>query len=207
MEKYLIILDKWIKFPKIIEVPKEVEVTVEKDRPILIPTRDSDKEVALMSIIEQLILGIRKFRREDIKNNFNEDILNIFFMDLDLDLTESSLQNKYIQYINELRGKYHSFGNWADSHMMILNSFLQSRFAMTNIIDEANKANIENKSRIIELERKLDEATISNMINQLAKEKAANDYASLVKSLMTLSTNYSVLDSVLSNHATILNPQ
>lgn len=78
---------------------------------------------------------------------------------------------------------------------------------MTNIIDEANKANIENKSRIIELERKLDEATISNMINQLAKEKAANDYASLVKSLMTLSTNYSVLDSVLSNHATILNPQ
>lgn len=91
MEKYLIILDKWIKFPKIIEVPKEVEVTVEKDRPILIPTRDSDKEVALMSIIEQLILGIRKFRREDIKNNFNEDILNIFFMDLDLDLTESSL--------------------------------------------------------------------------------------------------------------------
>ena len=45
------------------------------------------------------------------------------------------------------------------------------------------------------------------MINQLAKEKAASDYASLVKSLMTLSPNYSVLDSVLSNHATILNPQ
>ena len=91
MEKYLIILDKWIKFPKIIEVPKEVEVTVEKDRPVLIPTRDSDKEIALMSIIEQLILGIRKFRKDDIKNHFSEDILKIFFMDLELDLTETSL--------------------------------------------------------------------------------------------------------------------
>ena len=91
MEKYLVILDKWIKFPKIIEVPKEIEVTVERNRPVLIPTKDSDKEMALMSIIEQLILGIRKFRRDEIKNNFNEDILNIFFMDLDLDLTEASL--------------------------------------------------------------------------------------------------------------------
>lgn len=43
MEKYLVILDKWIKFPKIIEVSKEVEVTVEKDRPVLIPTKDSEK--------------------------------------------------------------------------------------------------------------------------------------------------------------------
>ena len=95
-----------------------------------------------MSIIEQLILGMRKFRRDEIRNNFNDDILKIFFMDLDIELTGSSLENKYLQYIEELRGKYQSFGNWADSHMMILNSFLQSRFAVTNIIDEANKANI-----------------------------------------------------------------
>ncbi len=57
---------------------------IEKDRPVLIPTRDTDKEVALMAIIEQLISGIRKFRKEDIRQNLNEDMLNIFFMDFDL---------------------------------------------------------------------------------------------------------------------------
>lgn len=72
IEKYLLILDKWIKFPKIIEVPKEVEVIVERDRPVLVPTKDTEKEVALMTIIEQLIAGIRLFRRDEIKKNFNE---------------------------------------------------------------------------------------------------------------------------------------
>jgi len=31
---------------------------------------------------------------------------------------------------------------------------------------------------------------MANMINGFAKEKAANDYATLVKSLMSISTNY-----------------
>ena len=64
---------------------------VEKDRPVLIPTKDTEKEVALISIIEQLIAGLRNFRKEDLKKNFSEEILNIFFMDLDLDLSDVSL--------------------------------------------------------------------------------------------------------------------
>ena len=45
------ILDQWIKFPKIVEVLKEVEIVVEKDRPVLVPIKEVEKEVALMSII------------------------------------------------------------------------------------------------------------------------------------------------------------
>lgn len=127
-------------------------------------------------------------------------------MDLDLDLSEISLENKYAQYILEMREKYKSFGGWADNHAMLLNSFLQTRFSMTSIIDEINRGNRESKEKIAELERRLDEVTMTSMIHELAKEKAANDYATLVKSLMSLSTNYEVLEGIISNHASILSP-
>lgn len=45
------------------------------------------------------------------------------------------------------------------------------------------------------------------MINEFAKEKTANDYAALVKSLMSLSTNYEFLESIITTHASILSPQ
>ncbi len=50
-----------------------------------------------------------------------------------------------------MREKYQGFGNWADNHALLLNSFLQSRFSMTNIIDEASRANRDNRERIGEL--------------------------------------------------------
>ena len=43
IEKYLLILDQWIKFPKIIEIGKEIEVVVEKDRPVLVPIKEEEK--------------------------------------------------------------------------------------------------------------------------------------------------------------------
>ena len=72
-------------------------------------------------------------------------------MDLDLELSKTSLESKYTQYIHEMRDKYRSFGSWADNHAMILNSFLQTRFAMSNIIEEANKTNYENREKISDL--------------------------------------------------------
>lgn len=92
-----------------------------------------------MSIIEQLISGIRKFRKDDIRENFDEIILNLFFMDLEL--SGEAMENRYKSYIEELRGKYKSFGSWADNHVMLLNSFLQARFSMTSIIEDSNKIN------------------------------------------------------------------
>ena len=45
------------------------------------------------------------------------------------------------------------------------------------------------------------------MINELAKEKAASDYANLVKSLVSLSPTYEFLESIISHHTSILSPQ
>jgi hypothetical protein len=53
--------------------------------------------MALMSIIEQLITGIKNFRKDDIRNNFDETILNLFFMDLDL--SSEAMENRYTDYI------------------------------------------------------------------------------------------------------------
>ncbi len=43
LEKYIALIDEWIRFPKIVEIEKEVEKIVERDRPVLIPTADKEK--------------------------------------------------------------------------------------------------------------------------------------------------------------------
>lgn len=62
IEKHLRLVDEWVKFPKLVEVPHEVIREVEKERVVLVPTADKDKEAALSYILEKLVNELRRVR-------------------------------------------------------------------------------------------------------------------------------------------------
>lgn len=62
IEKHLKIVDEWVKFPKLVEVPHEIIKEVEKERVVLVPTADKDKEAALSYILEKLVNELRRVR-------------------------------------------------------------------------------------------------------------------------------------------------
>ncbi len=62
IEKYLKCIDEWIKFPKLVEVVKEVAHDVVRDRPVLVPTPDREKEATLSFILEKMINELRRIR-------------------------------------------------------------------------------------------------------------------------------------------------
>jgi hypothetical protein len=62
IEKYLKCIDDWIKFPKLVEVIKEVSKDVIRDRPVLVPTSDKEKEATLSFILEKMVNELRRIR-------------------------------------------------------------------------------------------------------------------------------------------------
>ena len=62
IEKHLKLVDEWVRFPKLVEVPHEIIKEVEKERVVLVPTADKDKEAALSYILEKLVNELRRVR-------------------------------------------------------------------------------------------------------------------------------------------------
>jgi hypothetical protein len=62
IEKHLKAVDDWIAFPKLIEIPKEVYREVEKEKIVLVPTPDRQKEAVFAYIIEKLVNELRRIR-------------------------------------------------------------------------------------------------------------------------------------------------
>ena len=51
IENHLMTVERWIKFPKIVEIEREVEKLVEKDKVILVPTADHQREASLSYLV------------------------------------------------------------------------------------------------------------------------------------------------------------
>ncbi len=56
VETHLKQVEKWIEFPKIVEVEKLVDRIVEKDKVVLVPTSDHQREASLSYLVEKLVL-------------------------------------------------------------------------------------------------------------------------------------------------------
>lgn len=56
IEKYIKYVDDWIAFPKLVEVEKEVIKEVDKERIVLVPTPDKEREASLSFLLEKLII-------------------------------------------------------------------------------------------------------------------------------------------------------
>jgi hypothetical protein len=138
--------DRLAAVQRIVAVDRERIVEKDVSRAVLVPTKDSESlrsELALSLLVEKLILEIKRIKKEN--NNVNlrldEEVGLIFFTELydkqavavGADFT-SSLK----QYTAAAISKLGSSGNWTNDHELIINTILQERFAMANLVRQAN---------------------------------------------------------------------
>jgi hypothetical protein len=145
IETFLIELDKLIQYPRFYQVEKEKIVEKEVSKAVLVPTKDSTSirsEVALSLLVEKLIGEIRTIKETNpsVKLSLDEDLQLIFFSEafggskLGADLTSQLRSYKESQY-----NKLFSLGKtWTNDHDLIINTILEERFAMANMVKSAN---------------------------------------------------------------------
>lgn len=148
IEKFLAELEQFILFPRIVQVPKEkiVEKIVEKERLVTLPKQDDRSvkmELTLSLLVEKLILELKRLKKDNPNINFNleEDVKLIFFAELDSgsQLAGNEMSLKLKSFSDSIYRKFESLGNWSFDHQLMLNSFLQERFLMANLVKNANQ--------------------------------------------------------------------
>lgn len=146
LERFLIDFDKLAAVQRIIAVPTEKIVEKEVDRAVLVPTKDSEiirNELALSVLIEKLILEIKRIKKENssLKLNLDDDVLLVFFTELyDQQFkSQASFSQSLKEYTQTAVSKFTQMGgNWTYDHELMLNTILEERFAMANLVKQAN---------------------------------------------------------------------
>lgn len=146
LERFLIDFDKLAAVQRIIAVPTEKIVEKEVDRAVLVPTKDSEiirNELALSVLIEKLILEIKRIKKENssLKLNLDDDVLLVFFTELyDQQFkSQTSFSQSLKEYTQTAVSKFTQMGgNWTYDHELMLNTILEERFAMANLVKQAN---------------------------------------------------------------------
>lgn len=147
IEKYLIDFDRLASVQRIIGVPTEKIVEKEVDRAVLVPTKDSEiikNELAMSILIEKLILQIKEIKKSNpqVKLNLDDDVLLVFFTELydqQNVAVSSGFTENLKQYTQSAISKFTQMGgNWTNDHELMLNTILEERFAMANLVKQAN---------------------------------------------------------------------
>ena len=147
IEKFLLELDTFVMFPKIFQVQQEkiVEKIVEKERLVTLPTQDERSikmELTLSLLVEKLIIELKRIRKENpnMSLQLEDDVNLIFFNELETNsnLVSADFNLKLKSFSDSIYRKFQSMGSWSMDHQMMLNSFLQERFMMANLIKGAN---------------------------------------------------------------------
>lgn len=95
-------------------------------------------------LVEKLILEIRRIRTENpnVNLNLDDDVLLMFFSELhgQQEFAHSAEFNQSLkEYTNSAISKFSRVGgNWASDHELMLNTILEERFAMANLVKNAN---------------------------------------------------------------------
>lgn len=145
IEAFLIELDKIIQFPRFIQVEKEKIVEKEVNIPVLVPTKDSiavRTELSLSLLVEKLIGELKRIKKanSNIQLNLDEDIQLIFFGELygGANLGED-ISGQLKAYRESLYSHFLSLGKvWTTDHELMINTVLEERFSMANMIKHAN---------------------------------------------------------------------
>lgn len=129
IEQLLPILINLIKFPLIIEVPKEK--IIEKEKIVGVPYNGreyADREVTLIMLIQRLIAELKRIQKSsgDLKFELDLDILNVFFLSQNVNF-EAQLD----EFILLMRQK---FVSWSETDMLLIKSFMEERFQLINTI-------------------------------------------------------------------------
>lgn len=139
----------------------EVEKEVEKRKVVSVPGGSSEEslrlELSKAILIEKLILELKRIKEENphLRLHLDEDIKLIFGSELNTrsNIMGADFNSMITDYSNSIQNKFRSMGGWTRDHQLMLNSFLEERFLMANILRTAN--NDLNKTKAIS-EKRLD---------------------------------------------------
>ena len=110
-----------------------------------LPTQDERSvkmELTLSLLVEKLILELKRIHKDNpnVKFQLEDDVNLIFFSELDTNsnLVSGDFNAKLKSFSDSIYRKFQSMGRWSMDHQMMLNSFLQERFLMANLVKNAN---------------------------------------------------------------------
>lgn len=95
-------------------------------------------------LVEKLILELKRIRKENpnVKLSLDDDVLLVFFTELynEQSLTISANFSQSLkEYTQSAISKFTKMGgNWTNDHELMLNTILEERFAMANLVKQAN---------------------------------------------------------------------
>ena len=149
IETFLTELDGIIKFPRFYQVEKEKVVEKEVNKPVLVPTITAEAiqtETSYAVLIDKLVSEIKRIKSSNnsVRLELDEDIQLMFFSDL-LDSNKQlrnlspELSSQLKSYKESQKSKMYSLGKtWSQDHELMLNTILDERFTMANLLKEAN---------------------------------------------------------------------
>lgn len=110
-----------------------------------LPTQDERSikmELTLSLLVEKLIIELKRLKKDSPNLNLQleDDVKLIFFTELDQgsNLVSGDFNGKLKSFADTVYRKFESLGSWSIDHQMMLNSFLQERFLMANLVKNAN---------------------------------------------------------------------
>ena len=99
-------------------------------------------ELTLSLLVEKLIVELKRLRKENPNLNLQleDDVRLIFFTEIEQgsNLVSADFNARLKSFSDSVYRKFESLGNWSYDHQMMLNSFLQERFMMANLVKNAN---------------------------------------------------------------------
>jgi hypothetical protein len=99
-------------------------------------------ELTLSLLVEKLIIELKRLKKDSPNLNLQleDDVKLIFFTELDQgsNLVSGDFNGKLKSFADTVYRKFESLGSWSIDHQMMLNSFLQERFLMANLVKNAN---------------------------------------------------------------------
>lgn len=98
-------------------------------------------ELTLSLLVEKLIIELKRIRKDNpnINLNLEDDVKLIFFEELGTsNAVSGDFNGKLKSFADSIYRKFEALGSWSYDHQMMLNSFLQERFLMANLVKNAN---------------------------------------------------------------------
>lgn len=145
LERYALDFDRLAAAQRI--VPVDRDVIVEKEiagRSVLVPVKDSESirnELAHSVLIEKLLTELKRVKKtyNNVKFELGNDV-SLFFPELEGgNKPAGNFQDLLNQYTKDNAARFNSFSaNWANDHQLIIHTVLQERFAMADLIRQAN---------------------------------------------------------------------
>ena len=112
IEQLINILGDLIRFPNIVQIPRDVERIVEVEKAVVVPTKDREsvqREMAANTLIEKLLGELKRVKNSGVELRLEEDIINSFFVELK---GVENMKQKLDQFGSQVISRFKSLGEW-----------------------------------------------------------------------------------------------